>query len=190
MEKTKAQQLVEIANWVKSQNPSFTQHFKSMRSIIKFYLELPDGYDRKKSVVAYINKGLKSQSYSEKRQSVRLALIINTLFGVRYFTDAPYKYILRFGLSRLSNDYTEVKMVATDRCSGFHFEFKEQQFGAHCIRIKSLGDARRAADELLAGWIERSGNDYETEYGSKLLEAMKQSNPTDEKLTEGIEVRI
>ena len=56
--KTKAEQLVEVAKWIKKQNNDFAKNFKTMRSIIKFYLQLPECYDKTKSVVAFINKNL------------------------------------------------------------------------------------------------------------------------------------
>ena len=192
-EMTKAEQLVEIAKWVKNQNPEFTKHFKTMRSIIKFYLQLPDDYDRQKSVVAFINRGMKSSSYMEKQKAERLALIINTIFGFRYIKGAPYKWHLFFGFrswtERSGKEHLEVYCTATDRCSTYN-EFHLQDMGTCSITIKSRGDAKRAADRLLAEEIERRSNDYETEYGLRLLELMKQVMPTEEELTVGYEVRI
>lgn len=190
---TKAEQFVEIAKWVKTQNPEFTKHFKTMRSIIKFYLQLPESYDRQKSVVAFINKGLKSSSYMEKDQAERLALIINTLFDFRYIKGAPYKWHLFFGFrswtNRSGEEHLEVFCTTTDRCSIYN-EFNQQDMGTCSITIKSRGDAKRAADRLLAEAIERRSNDYKTEYGLRLLELMKQVMPTEEELTVGYEVKI
>ena len=58
------------------------------------------------------------------------------------------------------------------------------------VSIKTLGDAKRAAEHLLTSAKERLADDYEVTYGDKLKAAMKESAPTDEVLTEGIEVRI
>ena len=191
-ELTKAEQLYEIAVWVKRQNTEFTKNFKSMRSIIKFYLQLPEDYDRKKSVVEYIHKGLRSDSYMEKRKAEKLSLIINTLFGFRFFKKAPKKWVLCFGLSRWqarpqAPEHIEVYCEPTDRCN-IYDDFKQQTQAAHSITIKSLDDAKRAADQLLTSMTEKLCDDYEVEYGSKLNEAMKHSKPTNEQLTEGINV--
>lgn len=61
-EKTKAQQLVEIANWVKTQNPEFTKHFKTMKAILKVYKELPADFAK---VLEFGN--LKTQTKKWKR---------------------------------------------------------------------------------------------------------------------------
>jgi len=193
MEKTKAQQLVEVASWVKAQNPEFTKNFKSMKAIIKFYLQLPDDYDRKKSVCEYIRKGLKASGYLDRRKAERLALIVNTFFGLRYMEGAPKKYVFHFGLStwtdRRGLQRMEVRCERTDRCC-LYDDFKEGTAGAITVSIKSLGDAKRAVDNILEDMVEREGNDYEIQYGAKLLEAMKQDAPTDESLTVGHEIRI
>ena len=44
--KTKAEQLVEVAKWIKKQNNDFAKNFKAMRCIIKFYLQLPECYGK------------------------------------------------------------------------------------------------------------------------------------------------
>jgi hypothetical protein len=193
MEKTKAQQLIEVASWVKVQNPEFTKHFKSMRAIIKFYLQLPESYDRKKSVVAYIKSGLKSSDFITSCKARRLSLIINAFFGFRYIKEAPYKWKLYFGFrkwtDRNGKEHMEVYCTCEDMCN-IYDDFKEQVYGNMTIAIKSLGDAKRAADKLLADQISRVGDDYETIYGLRLQEVMKEENPTEEVLTEACEVRI
>ena len=194
---TKADQLVEVAKWVKIQNPEFTKNFQSMRSIIRFYLQLPDYYDKTKSVVAFINKNLnkdcgKWSSYTAHRDAERLALIANTLFGFRYFEKAPYKWRLEFGMRRWKfrgGEQIEVVCSPYDRCN-IYDDFKPQQQSNCSITIKTLGDAKRAADQLLATELKHKGNDYEVTYSNSLKEAMMQSNPTDEVLAEGIEVVI
>lgn len=191
-EMTKAQQLVEIASWVKNQNPEFTTHFKTMKAILKVYKELPADYDKNKSVVAYINKGMKSKDVALKQRAERLARIFNAFFGFRYFTDAPFRYLLRFGLRRWTDrkgeEFMEVRLERIDRCNPLD-DFRSSDYGAITTRIKSIGDAKRAVEKLLNDFTTKS-NDYEVVYGSKLLEAMKQDNPTEEVLTEAIEVRI
>lgn len=189
---SKAEQLYEIALWVKRQNTEFTKNFKSMGSIIKFYLQLQEDYDRKKSIVAYIHKGLRSDSYREKYKAEKLSLIINTLFGYRYFKNAPKKWVLCFGLRRWQTrpqapEHIEVYCMPTDRCN-IYDEFKQQTQSTHSITIKSLYDAKRAADQLLASMTENRGDDYEVVYGSNIKEAMKHSKPTNEQLNEGIDV--
>lgn len=190
-EKTKAQQLVEIASWVKSQNPEFTKHFKTMKAILKVYKELPADYDKKKSVVAYINRGLKAKD-SAKQRAERLALIFNALFGFRYFTDAPFRYLLRLSLIERTNyrkeKVMEVRLERYDRCNPLD-DFRASEYGAVTTTIKSIGDAKRAVDRLLDDRAAKS-NDYEVKYGSRLQVAMTLNNPTDEVLTEAIEVRI
>lgn len=191
-EKTKAQQLVEVASWVKAQNPEFTKHFKTMRAILKVYKELPADYDKKKSVVAYINKGMKSKDVALKQRAERLGRIFNALFGFRYFTDAPFRYMLRFGLRRWTDrkgeEYIEVRLERIDRCNPLD-DFRSSDYGAITVRIKSLGDAKRAVERLLNEEAAKT-SDYKVEYGEKLLEAMKKDNPTKDELTEAIEVRI
>ncbi len=190
-EKTKVQQLVEIANWAKHQNPEFTKHFPSMRSIIRVYRELPADYDKKKSVAAYIGRNLKSPNYGTKQRAERLALIFNALFGFRYFTNAPRKYRLVLGLAewkrRNGDTYTEVRCVTHDRCN-LYDNFKPMTFGACSIEIKNLGDAKRAAEQLIASEKKSRGEDLEVEYTSRLKEAMKNDTPSEDELTEGIEV--
>lgn len=193
-EKTKAQQLIEVANWVKNQNPEFTKHFKTMRSIIKFYLQLPDGYDKQKSVVAFINKGLKSKDYLVRGKAERLSLIINTLFGFRYFTGAPAKWSYYFSFRSWKNprngeEYMEVRCTPTDRCNVYD-DFKECTFGTHTVSIKTLGDAKRAADKILEDMVKHRGDDYNVVYSEKLKEAMKSTKPSNEELEIGIEVGI
>lgn len=193
-ELTKAQQLIEVAKWVKVQNPEFTKHFKTMRSIIKFYLQLPDGYDKQKSVVAFINKGLKSKDYLVRGKAERLSLIINTLFGFRYFSNAPAKWSFYFALRRWNNprngeEYMEVRCTPTDRCNVYD-DFKECTFGACTVSIKTLGDAKRAADKILEDMVKCHGDDYEVVYGEKLKEVMKNNKPSTEELEIGIEVCI
>ena len=198
-ELTKAQKLVEIAKWVKSQNPEFMKNFKSMNSIIEVYKRLPSSYDNQKSVVAYIKKNLnkdcsKWDCYLTHRSAEHLSLIINSLFGFRYFADAPHRYTFKFGLSiygRPGKEITEVKCTPIDNCSLFRTSlFERQEYGAHCITIKDLSDAKRAADELLKDVVKSLGDDYETIYGDHLREAMKKNKPSNEKLTVGIEVRF
>lgn len=63
-----------------------------------------------------------------------------------------------------------------------------QTMGDCYITIKTIGDAKRAADKLLADELRLKGKDLEVVYDDKLKEAIKQSNPTDEKLTESIDV--
>ena len=190
-EKTKAQQLVEIASWVKTQNPEFTKRFKTMKAILKVYKELPADYDKKKSIVAYINRGLKSED-SAKQRAERLALIFNALFGFRYFTDAPFRYQFHFGLilwtDRKGEEHMEVRLERIDRCNPLN-NFCSSDYGTITVRIKSLGDAKRAVERLLNEEAEKT-SDYKVEYNENLLEAMKEDNPTDDVLTEAIEVRI
>ena len=192
MEKTKAQQLVEIASWVKAQNPEFTKHFKAMKAILKVYKELPADYDKKKSVVAYINKGMKSEDVALKQRAEHLGLVFNALFGFRYFTDAPFRYLLHLGLKRWTDRkgevFMEVRLERYDRCNPLD-DFHSSHYGSITTRIKSLGDAKRAVESLLEDVTTRS-DDYEVEYGVNLLEAMKQDVPTDESLTVGHEIRI
>lgn len=194
---TKADQLIEVAKWVKRQNPDFTKNFKSMRSIIRFYLQLPECYDKSKSLVAFINKHLESDcrkwdSYTANEAAKRLSVLANTLFEFRYFEKAPFKWKLDFGLRRYtykSGEQYEVYCSPFDRCN-IYDDFKPQRQSTCSITIKSLGDAKRAADQLLASELKRKGNDYEVTYDNRLTEAMKQSEPTDEELREGIEVVI
>lgn len=194
---TKADQLIEVAKWVKRQNAEFTKNFQSMRSIIRFYLQLPECYDKSKSVVAFINKNLNSDcgkwdNYTAHIEAERLSVLANTLFEFRYFEKAPYKWKLDFGLRRWTfngKEYIEVVCSPLDRCN-IYDNFKPQRQSNCSITIKTLGDAKRAADQLLASQLKRKGNDYEVTYDNRLTEAMKQSNPTDEELQEGIEVVI
>lgn len=187
METTKAQQFIEIAKWVKSQNPLFTRHFKSMNSIIRVYKVLPVDYDKTKSVKEYIRKN-KGRQGADK-----LALIINAEFGFRYFEDATKRYILSFGLRRYTyrsgKEQIEVYCDRYDRCN-VRDDYKPMEYGRMTVSIKTLGDAKRAAEHLLTSATERLADDYEVTYGDKLKAAMKESAPTDEVLTEGIEVRI
>ena len=190
-ELTRAQQLVEIAKWVKAQNPEFTKHFKTMRAILKVYKELPADYDKKKSVVAYINKGMKSKDVALKQRVEHLGLVFNALFGFRYFTDAPFRYQLYLGLKRWidrkGEENMEVRLERYDRCNPLD-DFRPSNYGA-VTTFKSLGDAKRAVERLLDN-VKAKSSDYEVEYGSKLLEAMKEDNPTGDELKEAIEVRI
>ena len=194
---TKADQLILVAKWVKRQNAEFTKNFQSMRSIIRFYLQLPDCYDKSKSVVAFINKNLnidsrKWDNYTAHIEAERLSVLANTLFDCRYFEKAPYKWKLDFGLRRWTfngKEHIEVVCSPLDRCN-IYDNFKPQRQSNRSITIKTLGDAKRAADQLLASELKHKGNDYEVTYDNRLTEAMKQSNPTDEELQEGIEVVI
>ena len=193
-EKTAAELLCEIAAWVKKQNPEFTKNFKYMRSIIHFYKELPEDYDRKKSITEYIRKNMKGHPFSV---ADRLSLITNSLFGFRYFKKAPYKWKFRFGLNRYSirdKEYIEVRGVQYDRCCCYIGDnlFKPVDHSGYSISINSLGDAKRAADQLLASFIRstKPGDDYEVEYTDNLKKAMKKSKPTDDVLTEGIDVYL
>lgn len=194
--KTKAEQLVEVAKWIKKQNNDFAKNFKTMRSIIKFYLRLPECYDKTKSVVAFINKNLskdkkKWDSYTAHCEAERLSLLANTLFEFRYFENAPYKWTTKLWLRhykyRNGNEQLDVVCTSQDRCSIYN-DFKPQAMGDCYITIKTIGDAKRAADKLLADELRLKGKDLEVVYDDKLKEAIKQSNPTDEKLTESIDV--
>lgn len=188
-EKTKADQLVEVANWVKRQNPEFTKNFQSMRSIIKFYLELPNCYDKKKSVVAFINKNLskdskKWDSWVAHQAAERLSLIANTLFEFRYFEKAPYKWVLEFYIRRYPSrirEQIEVACTTCDRCN-IYSDFKQIRNGTCSITIKTLGDAKRAVERLMESETRKKGNDYEINYSNSLMEAMKQSETTKEEL--------
>lgn len=192
-EMTKVQQLVEIANWAKKQPAEFTKHFPSMRSIIRVYRELPTDYDKKKSVVAYISKGMKSTNYLWKQRAERLALVFHSVFGVRYFKNAPHKYILRLSLSkwerRTGQIQLEVRCEPYDRCN-LYDNFKSQSLSARTISIKTIGDAKRAAEQLIASWAKAFGEDYEVEYYHSLKVAMENEAPSKETLEEGIEVVI
>ena len=194
--KTKAEQLVEVAKWIKKQNNDFAKNFKTMRSIIKFYLQLPECYDKTKSVVAFINKNLnkdkkKWDSYIAHCKAEQLSVLANTLFECRYFENAPYKWTTKLWLRhykyRNGNDCLDVVCTSQDRCSIYN-DFKPQTMGDCYITIKTLGDAKRAADKLLADELRLKGKDLEVIYDDKLKEAIKQSSPTDEKLTESIDV--
>lgn len=194
MEKmTKAQQLVEIANWVKHQNPEFTKHFKSMKSILRVYRELPTDYDKKKSIAAYITKGMKSTNYSVRQKSERIALIFNTLFCIRYFKDAPHRFVLRLSLHRWKHrdgkETLEVRCNTYDRCN-IYDGFKPYEHAASLITIKNIGDAKRAAEQLVSSEANSCGEDYEIQYSQNIKEAMKEDKPSNEILTEGIEVII
>lgn len=185
-ELTKAQQFVEIAKWVKLQNPEFMKNFKSMNSIIEVYKRLPTLYKKENSLPAYLKR-------EKTWEANHLKLILNSLFGFRYFADAPHRYTFKFGLSiyeRPGKKTIEVRCTPIDNCSLFRTSlFERQEYGAHTIRIKDLSDAKRAADELLKDVV-KYGDDYETIYGDHLREAMKKSKPSDEKLTIGLEVVI
>ncbi len=187
-EKTAAEKFGEIAVWLKKQNKEFTKNFKSMNSIIRVYKVLPADYDKNKSLLAHIKKNGTTWSNN------RLKLILNSEFGIRYFADAPHRYTFRFTLrrwGRVGYEHTEVRCVVTDHCSLWRNNlYESQEFGAATIEIKDLGDARRAADRLLAGAIQSHGNDYESGYGDILRKAMKNSNPTAEKLTEQYEIPV
>ena len=187
METTKAQKFIEIAQLVKAQNPLFMQHFKSMNSIIRVYKVLPADYDRKKSIKEYIrqNKG--------KQVAEKLMLVFNTEFGFRYFENAPYKWLLRFGLShttyRSGKEVIEVMCTPYDRCDSRN-DYNGNSWGTSSITIKTLGDARRAVERLTESVTKNRGNDYEVYYGDKLKEAMKQDDPSNEDLQEGVYVRL
>lgn len=188
-EKTKVQQLVEIANWAKKQNGDFMKHFLSMRGIIKFYLQLPSDYDRSKSVVEYIRNGLKTK----KQSCERLALISHSLFGCPYFKGAPAMNLLSFGLRKNKGrdgviNY-EVYMSRYERCSSYN-KFEGQSYGTCSVRIKSLLDAKAAAEKLLEDFVKKHGNDNELKYGNELLKAMKESSPTGSPLEIGIDVYL
>ena len=184
---TKAQKLVEIAKWVKSQNPEFMKNFKSINSIIEVYTRLPALYKKENSLPAYLKR-------EKTWEANHFKLILNSLFGFRYFADAPHRYTFKFGLSiygRPGKEITEVRCTPIDNCSLFRTSlFERQVHGAHCITIKDLSDAKRAADRLLEDVVKSLGDDYETIYGDHLREAMKKSKPSDEELTIGLEVRI
>lgn len=195
---TKAEQLVEVAKWIKSQNKDFSKNFKTMRSIIKFYLKLPECYDKKKSVVAFINKNLndnskKWESYRAHCEAEQLSVLANTLFEFRYFDKAPYKWTTKLWLRhykyRNGKDCIEVVCTSKDRCS-IYDNFLPRTMGDCCITIKTIGDAKRAADKLLADELRLKGKDMEIVYGDKLKEAIKQSNPTDEELAECIDLAL
>ena len=194
--KTKAEQLVEVAKWIKKQNNDFAKNFKTMRSIIKFYLRLPECYDKTKSVVAFINKNLskdkkKWDSYTAHCEAERLSVLANTLFEFRYFENAPYKWTTRLWLRhykrRNGDDCFDVVCSSQDRCSIYN-NFNPQTIGDCYITIKTLGDAKRAADKLLADELRLKEYDLEVICDDKLKEAIKQSDPTDEKLAESIDV--
>ena len=194
--RTKAEQLIEVAKWIKSQNKDFSKNFQTMRSIINFYLKLPECYDKKKSIVAFINKNLndnpkKWDSYTAHREAERLSVLANTLFEFRYFDKAPYKWTIKLWLRHRrykTKEWLEVVCSAHDKCS-IYDNFKPSEWGECYITIKTLGDAKRAADKLLAGELKR-GNDLEVVYDDKLKEAFKQNNPTEEELTESIDVTL
>ncbi len=191
-ELTKAQQLIEMAAFIKRQSNEFTKNFKTMRSIIKFYLRLPADYDRKKSITEYIRKNLKSESYTARLNAEKLALIVNTLFGFRYFKGAPAKYFVRLTLSsgkRNGADYYEVRSHVLDRCCAFD-DFKPYDQPVSSIRVNAIGDVKAAADRLLKSETEKASGDFEVEYGSHLKEAMKKSKPTCCQLTEKIDIAI
>ena len=122
---TKADQLIEVAKWLKKQNREFTKNFPSMRSIIRFYLQLPDCYDKSKSITVFVKKNLNSDckkwdSDMANQEAQKISLIANTLFGFRYFEKAPYKWALRIGLYshfRNGKEITEVALSRTDRCN-------------------------------------------------------------------------
>lgn len=194
--RTKAEQLVEVAKWIKKQDFVFAKNFKTMRSIIKFYLQLPECYDKTKSVVAFINKNLskdkkKWDNYIAHCEAEQLSVLANTLFECRYFENAPYKWTIRLWLRhykyRNGDGCLEVVCTSKDRCSIYN-DYKPSTMNDCCITIKTIGDAKRAADKLLAGELKRGGKDFEVVYGDKLKEAIKQSDPTNEKLTESIDV--
>ncbi len=187
MEKTmtKAQQLIEIASWVKRQPTEFTKNFKSMNSIIRVYKALPADYDRTKSLLAYIKK-------NATRMQIRdLMRIFNAEFKFRYFTDAPYRYAFQFGLSRWSrpggNEHIEVRCDVTDYCNIFD-NYARCTHGGATITIKDLSEAKAAVDRLLEDRKKSLGDDFEATYGEKLKAAMKQAKPTDRELSVGYEV--
>lgn len=194
---TKAEQLVEVAKWVKKQNPEFTKNFPSMRSIIRFYLELPKSYDKKKSIITYINKNLtkthrKFADYIDYKNAERLSLIANSLFGFRYFEKAPYKWCFELGLRRWTfkgTEHIEVVCSPYDRCN-LYDNFKPLRHSTRSTPIKTLRDAKRAAEHLLTSETKNKGIDYEVIYSNNLKEAMKQNNPTNEELHVMIDVVI
>lgn len=194
--KTKAEQLIEVAKWIKSQNKDFSKNFQTMRSIIKFYLKLPECYDKKKSIVAFINKNLndnpkKWDSYTAHSEAERLSVLANTLFEFRYFDKAPYKWTIKLWLRHRQynkKEWLEVVCSTRDKCN-IYDNFKPSDWGECYITINTLGDAKRAADKLLADELKRS-NDLEVVYDDKLKEAFKQNNPTEEELTGRIDVTL
>lgn len=185
--KTKAEQLIEVAKWLKCQDTEFTKNFHSMRAIIRFYNELPAAYDKKKSVVDFINNNLMANRNGLKQTAEHLSLVTNTLFDFRYFQNAPHKWSLMLYLCKMKkrNDEEQlyVACVPYDRCCEF-VDFKQKEMPSCSITIKTINDAKRAAERLIEDMKWRKGKviDYDVTCDKRLEEAMKQSNPSDEKL--------
>jgi len=184
-EKTKAEQLIDVAAWVKKQSPSFMKNFKSMNAIIKFYMRLPSDYDRRKSITQYVYDGLKNDSYTFKKDAERVALITHTLFRTRYFNGGPAKYVFDFGLQKCKDGY-EVWCSPKDRCSIYN-DFNPQDLCVQQVRCDTIGDVRRALDKLTASLESCYGKDYEACYRDSLSDALKKKvKATSGELKEGI----
>ena len=176
-EKTKAEQFLEIAEWLKRQDTEFTKNFKSMNSIIRIWKLLPEN-SKRSNILKYFAR----EKQTQYLKGVMMAF--NAEFDFRYFTKANYRYIIRMSYREWQfrgNTHMEVRLSRYDA-------YKGETWGDVLIEIKDKTQAKTAAEKLIKNNTEKLAHDMEIVYSDRLKKLMEQSKPTDEPMQEVCEI--